>query len=55
MGISAKVAPQANPAIKMKIAFVPKIFQKIEWPIQLFNGEYLWRGKNKNKGFTTID
>ena len=31
--IVAKVAPQANPAMPMKMPFGPKGFQNIEWPI----------------------
>ena len=31
--IQAKVAPQANPAMPMKMPFGPKNFQNIEWPM----------------------
>ena len=31
--IVAKVAPQANPAMPMKMPFGPKSFQNIEWPM----------------------
>ena len=31
--IEAKVAPQANPAMPMKMPFGPKSFQNIEWPM----------------------
>lgn len=31
--IEAKVAPQANPAMPMKMPFGPKNFQNIEWPM----------------------
>ena len=31
--IVAKVAPQANPAMPMKMPFGPKRFQNIEWPM----------------------
>jgi len=31
--IEAKVAPQTNPAMPMKMPFGPKGFQNIEWPI----------------------
>ena len=31
--IAAKVAPQANPAMPMKMPFGPKSFQNIEWPM----------------------
>ena len=31
--IVAKVAPQANPAMPMKMPFGPKSFQSIEWPM----------------------
>lgn len=31
--IEAKVAPQTNPAMPMKMPFGPKGFQSIEWPI----------------------
>ena len=31
--IVAKVAPQANPAMPMKMRFGPKSFQNIEWPM----------------------
>ena len=34
--ISAKVAPQANPAMPMKMPFGPKSFQNIEWPMPNF-------------------
>ena len=35
--ISAKVATRANPAMPMKMPFVSKSSQKIEWPIPNFN------------------
>ncbi len=31
--ITAKVAPQANPAMPMKMPFGPKGFQEVEWPM----------------------
>ena len=31
--ITAKVAPQTNPAMPMKMPFGPKGFQEIEWPM----------------------
>ena len=31
--ITAKVAPQANPAMPMKMPFGPKSFQNFEWPM----------------------
>ena len=34
--ISAKVAPQANHAMSLKMPFGPKNFQKIEWSIPNF-------------------
>ena len=31
--ITAKVAPQTNPAMPMKMPFGPKSFQEVEWPM----------------------
>ena len=31
--ITAKVAPQTNPAMPMKMPFGPKGFQEVEWPM----------------------
>ena len=63
--ISAKVAPQANPAMPMKMPFGPKSFQKIEWPIPNFLmgntpgfetvATSMMKKTFKNKGVATIE
>ena len=63
--ISAKVAPQANPAMPMKMPFGPKGFQDIEWPIpNLMTGNIpgfetmatsLMKQTFKNKGVATVE
>ena len=63
--ISAKVAPQANPAMPMKMPFGPKSFQKIEWPMPNFLmgntpgfetvATSMMKKTFKNKGVATIE
>ena len=63
--IVAKVAPQANPAMPMKMPFGPKRFQNIEWPMpNVFMGNVpgfetmatsMMKETFKNKGVASIE
>lgn len=63
--ITAKVAPQANPSMPMKMPFGPKGFQNMEWPIpNIIMGNVpgfetmatsLMKKTFKNKGVATIE
>ena len=62
--ITAKVAPQTNPAMPMKMPFGPKGFQEVEWPMpNMLMGNMpgfetmatsLMKETFKNKGVATI-
>ena len=63
--ITAKVAPQTNPAMPMKMPFGPKGFQEVEWPMpNMLMGNIpgfetmatsLMKETFKNKGVATIE
>jgi len=63
--ITAKVAPQTNPAMPMKMPFGPKGFQEVEWPMpNMLMGNMpgfetmatsLMKETFKNKGVATIE
>ncbi len=63
--INAKVAPQANPSMPMKMPFGPKGFQSIDWPMpNILMGNVpgfetmatsLMKKTFKNKGVATIE
>ena len=63
--ITAKVAPQTNPAMPMKMPFGPKSFQEVEWPMpNMLMGNMpgfetmatsLMKETFKNKGVATIE
>ena len=63
--ITAKVAPQTNPAMPMKMPFGPKGFQEVEWPMpNMLMGNMpgfetmatsLMKETFKKKGVATID
>ena len=63
--ITAKVAPQTNPAMPMKMPFGPKGFQEVEWPMpNILMGNMpgfetmatsLMKETFKNKGVATIE
>ena len=63
--ITAKVAPQTNPAMPMKMPFGPKGFQEVEWPMpNMLMGNMpgfetmatsLIKETFKNKGVATIE
>jgi len=63
--IQAKVSPQSNPAMPMKMPFGPKKFQKIEWPMpNIFMGNVpgfetmatsMMKETFKKKGVATIE